>query len=227
VSSPDDHSAPADRSVDAKADLDVDVDRDDDLDEFVRGQQRAGVHPVRVVLAVFALLAVAWVLVPTRDELAYSFTRQAEPLVVGDVVGVDLTKIPDNTWVRASVVLGNKAAEIPEWRTGSLRFGPIEVREVVGAPLFVEVDRAHFVDVTAFSQLELEGRLVSFGADSELAAVRGYFEHDLHTAVPPHARALVLGETPTTMGTYLGAWIGGVALVVLSLSSVLRRLRRR
>ncbi len=201
---------------------------DDDLDEFVRTQraQRA-VHPVRIVLAVAALLAVSWILVPTTDELAFHFQQQRQPLDVGDVTGVDLAKIPDGTWLRANVVLGNKAAEIPEWRTGSLRFGPIEVREVVGAPLFVELERNKHPSLGPFTQADVEGRLVSFAKDSELGVVRSYFEQDIRTPVPATARALILDEAPGQMSLYLVAWIAGVALIVLSLTSIVRRFAAR
>ncbi len=200
----------------------------DDLDEFVRGQaSRRALHPVRAVLAVAALVAVSWILIPTTDELVFHFSQQHVPLDVGDVTGVDLSRIPDGTWLRASVILGNKAAEIPEWRTGSLRFGPIEVREVVGAPLFVELSRKTHPSLGPFSQSDVEGRLVSFGPGSELAEVRAYFNRDLRTPVPTTARALILDERPGGMSLYLGAWIAGVALVVLSLTSIVRRLLRQ
>lgn len=204
------------------------VAHDDDLDEFVRTQQsQHAVHPVRIVLAVAALIAVGWILIPTTDELRFHFSQQQKPLDVGDVTGVDLSKIADGTWVRASVILGNKAAEIPEWRTGSLRFGPIEVREVVGAPLYIELDRRRHDGLGAFSQADVEGRLVSFSPESELGVVRGYFERELRTPVSPKARALIIDEAPGQMSLYLGAWIAGTALVVLSFSSMLRRLRLR
>ncbi|MDP2343450.1 MAG: hypothetical protein Q8O67_21000 [Deltaproteobacteria bacterium] len=201
---------------------------DEDLEDFVRTQapQRA-VHPVRVVLAVAAVVAVAWILGPTTDELTFHFSQQRVPLDTGDVTGVDLSRIPDGTWVRASVILGNKAAEIPEWRPGSLRFGPIEVREVVGAPLFVEVDRKKHPSLGPFSQTDVEGRLVSFGPESELKDVRAYFNQDLRTPVPATARALILDEAPGGMSLYLGAWIAGVSLVVLSFTSILRRVLAR
>ena len=201
---------------------------DEDLEDFVRTQrsQRA-VHPVRLVLAVAAVVAVSWILVPTTDELVFHFSQQRVPLDVGDVTGVDLSPIPDGTWLRASVILGNKAAEIPEWRSGSLRFGPIEVREVVGAPLFVELDRKLHPSLGPFSQTDVEGRLVSFAADGELGEVRAYFNRDLRTPVPAQARALILDERPGGMSVYLTAWIAGVALVVLSLTSIARRMLRR
>ena len=206
----------------------ADAAHDDDLEEFVRTQRaQRNVHPVRIVLAVASLVAVSWILLPTRDELQFHFSQQKQPLDVGDITGVDLTKIPDGSWLRANVILGNKAAEIPEWRTGSLRFGPIEVREVVGAPLFVELDRKLHPVLGPFSQTDVEGRLVAFNKDSELAVVRAYFERELSTPVPAGARALVLDEAPGKMTLYLTAWIAGTALVMLSLTSIVRRLRQR
>jgi hypothetical protein len=198
---------------------------DDDLAAFVRAQQpRRSVHPVRVVLAVAATIAVGSILLPTTDELAYHLSRQASPVDLVDGSAAVLARVPDGTWVRANVVIGNKAAEIPEWRKGSLRMGPIEVREVVGAPLFIEFDPKRWPALDPFVQTDVEGRLVSFGPDGELAEVRGYFTDRLRAAVSPTARAIVVGEKPGGLTTYLTAWIAGVALVVLSWTSVLRRL---
>ena len=198
---------------------------DDDLAAFVREQQpRRSVHPVRVVLAVAATVAVASILLPTTDELAYHLSRQQSPVDLVDGSAAVLGRVADGTWVRATVVLGNKAAELPEWRKGSLRMGPIEVREVVGAPLFVEFDPHQWPDLDPFVQTDVEGRLVSFAPDSELAEVRGYFVDRLRSSVPAGARAIVVGEKPGGLTTYLTAWIGGVALLVLSWTSVLRRL---
>ena len=67
-------------------------------------------------MAVASLLAALWVLVPTVDELAYHFSRQPSPLDIGDGSPKVLAEVPDGTWVRADVILGNKAAEIPAWR---------------------------------------------------------------------------------------------------------------
>ena len=198
---------------------------DDDLAAFVRAQApRGSVHPVRIVLAVAATIAVASILLPTTDELAYHLSRQAQPVDLVDGSAAVLSRVADGTWVRANVVLGNKAAEIPEWRKGSLRMGPIEVREVVGAPLFVEFDPQTWPDLDPFVQTDVEGRLVSFAPDGELGEVRGYFVDRLRASVPTGARAIVVGEKPGGLTTYLTAWIAGVALLVFSWSSVVRRL---
>lgn len=201
---------------------------DDDLDEFVRGQRGSDrIHPVRVVLAVASLLAAAWVLIPTVDELAFHFNRQAAPLDIGDARAEVLAKVPDGTWVRADVVLGNKAAEIPAWRKGSLRFGPITVREVVGAPVVVEFNGEAHQELLPFSDVSIDGRLVSFGPDSELADVRSWFENKLDLRPAVTARAIVVDERPGQLGRYLITWIVAMAVVVFSFGGIIRRLRPR
>lgn len=201
---------------------------DDDLDEFVRGQRGSDrIHPVRVVLAVASLLAAAWVLIPTVDELAFHFNRQAAPLDIGDARAEVLAKVPDGTWVRADVVLGNKAAEIPAWRKGSLRFGPITVREVVGAPVVVEFNGEAHKELLPFSDVSIDGRLVSFGPDSELADVRSWFENKLDLRPAVTARAIVVDERPGQLGRYLITWIVAMAVVVFSFGGIIRRLRPR
>jgi hypothetical protein len=222
------HSGAARDVTGAPSTATISRDDDDELAAFVKsGRQPHAVHPVRVVLAVAATLAVGSVLGPTTDELAFHFSRQKTATDLLDGSSTVLTRVPDGTWVRANVVLGNKAAEIPEWREGSLRMGPIEVREVVGAPLYIEYDPKAWPALGPFVQTDVEGRLVSFAADGELGDVHRYFADRLHASVPSSARAIIVEERPGGMSTYLTAWIGGVALVVLSWTSVLRRLRPR
>jgi len=203
---------------------------DEDLEEFVRGQRGDGrIHPVRVVLAVAATLCAAWVLVPTVDELAYHLSRQSHPLDLGEARPEALAAVKDGTWVRADVVLGNKAAEIPALRTGSLRFGPILVREVVGAPLVVEYDATRLGQrLLPFNEVAVEGRLVTFAVDrGELQDVARWFERELRVQTSAAGRAIVVDEKPGQMGLYLGAWIAGLAAVVFSWGGILRRLRPR
>jgi hypothetical protein len=209
---------------------DADAGPDDaDLEEFVSGQRRSDrIHPVRVVLAVASLLAASWILVPTVDELAYHFSRQPAVVDVGEARAEVLKSIPDNTWVRADVILGNKAAEIPALRPGSLRFGPITVREVVGAPIFVEFHDASHPTLLPFSDVSVEGRLVTFSPHTgELSSVAAWFERELSVAIAPGARAIIVDERPGKQPQYVGAWLLGLSLVVFSIGGILRRLRPR
>jgi hypothetical protein len=202
------------------------VKEGESLDAFVDGfstqkPPRPLIHPVRVLLAVAATVCVSWLLVPTTDELMYQWSGK-ETVAVGDVTVGALAQIPDNTPVTVPVVLGNKSAEIAAWRPGSLRLGPIEVREAVGAPLYVEYGRRDFPALGPFVQTEVTGRLVSFSDDSELRDVVAYFRNHMRVAVAPHARVVIAGEIPGKMGTTTAAWLLGIALVVFSWASLWR-----
>jgi len=201
---------------------------DDDLAEFVRGQRSHRVHPARVVLAVFALAASAWVLAPTLDELAYHASGQAAPIDVTNATGDVLAAIKDGTWVKASVILGNKGLDVPAWRPGSLRMGPITIREVVGAPFVVEFDAERDARLVPFADADVDGRLVTFSAErGELRDIAGWYARELRVAVPADARAIVVGERPGQLDRYVVAWVTAASVVVFSWAGILRRLRPR
>lgn len=185
---------------------------------------RKAPHPVHAVLVGAVVVAVLVVLVPTRDELLYHL-RPPPAVDLGAVAGLPTgTKLPVGARVRASAVLGNRAAEIPLWRRGSLRLGPIVVRQVMGAPLFVEYDPALHPTWGTFVEVELDARVLAFD-DAALADARAVIQGQ-GLAVPADARVLVADERPGEMDRYTLAWTGGLALVILSLRSLSLRARR-
>ncbi|HEY4220327.1 MAG TPA: hypothetical protein VGO62_03275, partial [Myxococcota bacterium] len=120
---------------------------DRELDQFVKqpgreGRIGRGIPPVRLVVTLAIAVVVGLVLVPTFDELLYSFRR--DPATdIGDAMALpQASLLPIGSRVRAHVILGNRAAEIPLYRAGSLRIGPIEVRQVLGAPVYIEYGKA-------------------------------------------------------------------------------------
>ncbi len=179
---------------------------------------RRRAHPVHLVLVGAVVVAVVAVLAPTRDELLYHL--HAPPAVdLGAVAGLPTgAPIPVGARVQASAVLGNHAAEIPLFRRGSLRFGPIVVRQVMGAPLFVEYDPAVHPTWGPFVQVELDGRVLSF-ADAALDDARAVLAGQ-GLSVPADARVVVVDERPGQMNRYVMAWTGGLALVILALRSL-------
>jgi hypothetical protein len=203
---------------------------DDELKRFVERRERrhrgqrptSGPAPIRYVMTIAMTMAVAWLLVPTADELRYHFFAPAM-VDVGDASEPNqLLSLPAGTPVTVSVVLGNKAAEIGQWRPSSLRYGPIEVREVVGAPLYLEYSRVDFPKLGPFVQTEVSGRLVDFNADSELGDVHAFFAHN-RGGSPAGARAVVVGELPGTMTRYWLSWLLGASMVLFSWLSLWRQ----
>ena len=202
---------------------------DRQLDKFVgapvqEGRRVVRIHPVRLVLTTAVLLAVAAVLAPTADELLFHF-RQEPPTDIGDPLALRSGAVlPVGSRVRARVVLGNRAAEIPLWRQGSLRFGPIVVRQVLGAPLFVEYTKAAHPTWSPFVEVDVDGRVVPF--DGELAEVKALVESQ-GVRVPPDARVIIVDEQPGAMSTYLWTWTLGLAVAIWAVLSLLRASRLR
>ncbi|MCC7072428.1 MAG: hypothetical protein IT383_13955 [Deltaproteobacteria bacterium] len=183
-------------------------------------EQRAlrSVHPVRLVLAGAVVVLVVAVLWPTKDELLYHL-RAPPPVDLGAVAGLPAgAPIPVGSRVQAHAVLGTHAAEIPLFRRGSLRFGPIVVRQVMGAPLFVEYDPALHPSWGPFVEVEVDARVLSFD-DAALDDARAVLAEQ-GLAVARDARVLVVDERPGQMRRYVMAWTGGLALVILALRSL-------
>lgn len=201
------------------------------LESFVKAPIQEGrrvrrVHPVCVVLTVATVAAVAAVLAPTVDELLFHF-RKDPPADIGDAVALPSgSLLPLGSRVRAHVVLGNRAAEIPLWRPGSLRFGPIIIRQVLGSPIWVEYDKARHPSWGPFVEADVDGRVVSFAADSELADARRLVELQ-GVEVAPDARVIIADERPGEMSNYLVTWTFGLALAIWSLLTLARAARPR
>lgn len=186
---------------------------------------RRPLHPVRVVIAIAVIVLVGVVLIPTRDELIYHL-HAPPPVDLGSVAGLPPgTSLPVGARVQAQVVLGNRAAEIPLWRRGSLRLGPIVVRQVMGAPLFVEYDPLLHPSWGTFVEVEVDARVLSFD-DAALNDARAVIQGQ-GLAVSRDARVLVVDERPGQMNRYVMAWTGGLALVILALRSLSPRVRPR
>lgn len=204
---------------------------DRELEDFVKAPVREGrrlrrVHPVRLVITIALVAMVGVVLVPTFDELLFHF-RQDPPQDIGDAVELPAgSLLPVGSRVRAHVVLGNRAAEIPLWRKGSLRFGPIAVRQVLGSPIWIEYTKAAHPGWGTFVETDVDGRVVSFAADSELAEARRLVELQ-GAEVPADARVIIVDERPGDMGNYVVAWTLGLALVIWSLLGLVRAARLR
>ncbi len=202
---------------------------DRDLAKFIdapvqEGRRVVRVHPVRIVLTAALLLTVAGILAPTFDELLFHFRRDPATDIGDPLALTSGSVLPVGSRVRARVVLGNRAAEIPFWREGSLRFGPIIVRQVLGSPLFVEGAKASHPTWGPFVEADVDGRVVAF--DGELAEVRRLIESQ-GAEVPADARVIIVDERPGDMNLYLYAWTLGLSLAIWAVLSLVRAARPR
>ncbi|MFZ9886281.1 MAG: hypothetical protein ACO3JL_02160 [Myxococcota bacterium] len=197
--------------------------------EIQEGRRGRVVQPHRLVLTAAVVVAIGWMLWPIRDEVAYHFS-DAEVLDLGDATSlVAEGDLPVNVPARISGVLGNKAAVVSgAFRPGSYRRGPVQVRQILGAPVFLEFDQDELGDrYTTFARVTVEGRLTDFGPGSEMEPARRYFWERFGMALPNNARLLVVDERPGQMWRYPVLVVLGVVLAGMSLTFAALGLRRR
>jgi hypothetical protein len=102
------------------------------------------IYPLRILLTLTLAFALFWIWSDRVDELAY-FLKPQKLRDLGSVVSIKtFDDIPDNSYIQISGILGNKAATVTGVRTGSFRYGPIQVRNVLGSPVFVEFDETRY-----------------------------------------------------------------------------------
>lgn len=206
--------------------------RDDDAffqADIQEGRRVRHIQPHRLFLTGVVVFALAWLMWPIRDEVAYHFSS-AEMVNLGDVTSLDPNKpLPLDVPVRATGVLGNKAAVISgAFRPGSYRRGPVQIRQLLGSPIFLEFDQDEHGEIyTAFTNVTVEGRLSDFGPDTELQPARKYFWERFGMALPDNARVLVVGEKPGGMWRYPLLVLLAALLAGTSVTFALLGLRRR
>jgi hypothetical protein len=206
---------------------------DDDLDAFVKAEIQEGrrvrtISPHRVLLTATVVFALGWLATDWIDEVRYHFSGQ--PLVelgaVDATEGVSLPAI--GSYVRLQGVLGNKAASIQGLRPGSLRRGPVQVRQLMGSPIYVEFDEdALYGKYQPFTRIHVEGRVADFGPNSDLRRVREYFAQNLRMELPHDARVLIVGEKPGDLWQYVVALSVSLLLSIVSVVALIRSARRR
>ena len=206
---------------------------DEQLDEHISAYEaklapKTGISRQRLLVTLMVIAALAWLAWPWQDELAFHFSNK-EPIDLGDAVGV-MERLPKgpNAYVRLQGILSNKAATVSGLRPGSLRMGPVQVRRLLGASIFVEFDQDTFLDrYQMFTQIDVQGRLQDFGPDSELAPAYYYFKERLKMKFPPNAKVLIVDERPGEMWRYPIGVAFCLVLIMFSILSLLRTAQRR
>lgn len=196
--------------------------------EVREGKRVRHIQPHRVLLSGAVIFALGWLVWPITDELAYHFSD--EPVLdLGDVTSLGEEPLPVEAHARMTGVLGNKAAMISgAFRPGSYRMGAVQLRQLLGSHIFVEFNQADLAErYTSFTRVTVEGRLVDFGPESELAAARQYFFDRFGMALPDDARLLIVGERPGEMWRYPLLLLFCAVLALASLTFLLASFREQ
>jgi hypothetical protein len=173
----------------------------------------------RLALSILLSATICWLWYSRFDELAYHGWAKSELIELGDATNfLELReKVPANSYVSVSGILGNKAATLKGLRSGSFRFGRYQVRHLLGSKLFLEYNEASYNEsFRPFSRVRVKGRLVSFGPDSELNKVRQFFKDYYNVTVDDKAMLIVVDEKPR--GELVYALFAALSLIIMILS---------
>ncbi|MCA9508347.1 MAG: hypothetical protein KC505_08005 [Myxococcales bacterium] len=179
----------------------------------------------RLSLSAVLFISVFWLWYSRFDELAYHTWEKSELIDIGDALNFSeqRAKIPPNSYVSVSGVLGNKAASLKGLRSGSFRFGHYQVRHLLGSKLYIEYPESVYGRTyRPFMKVQLKGRLVSFGPDSELIKVRQFFKDYYNVKVDDSAMLIVVDEEPRSELIYLIFALLSVCVIILSFYFSLR-----
>src|SRR5690606_4004391 len=136
-------------------------------------------------------------------------------------------QVPANSFVSVSGILGNKAATLKGLRSGSFRFGRYQVRHLLGSKLYIEYNEASYHHLfRPFMRVNVQGRLVSFGPDSELVKVRQFFKDYYNMTIDDQAMLIVVDEKPRSELVYSIFAVISLIIIALSFYFSIRGFRR-
>lgn len=184
----------------------------------------------RVALSGLLVVVIVWLWWTRVDELVYHTVGRGNLVELGDATSFSEQqgKIPENSYVSVTGILGNKAATLSGLRAGSFRMGRYQVRHLLGSKLYVEFDEAQYrSQFSPFTRITVSGRLTSFGPGSELEKVRKFFKDYYNQTVDDKAMLIVVDERPRSEPIYAIMFIVSLLVIVVSVYSSVRMWRNR
>ncbi len=171
--------------------------------EAAEGRYRRGLPPLNRILITCAVLAgLVWAWMDMLDELKYHFSSNEAVMMDGSV------PLTDNTFVKYEGILGNKAATVSGRRPGSLRWGPIQFRQVLGQATLIEFDQEqHLDEYQAFTRVKIEGRLRKLSESAEFTPIFHYFSKRFKWTGDDVQYVVIKDERPGQMWRYLIAML--------------------
>lgn len=179
----------------------------------------------RLALSILLFGAILWLWIGRYDALSYHTWKDSKLIDIGDAVSFSQKeeKVPLNSYVSVTGVLGNKAATISGLRAGSFRFGRYQVRHLLGSKLYVEYNEAQYHDqFRPFTRINVSGRLTSFGPGSELEKVRTFFKDYYNQKIDDNAMLIVVDEEPRSQIVYILLFLLSIVLLLFSFFSTYR-----
>lgn len=173
----------------------------------------------RLLLSFLMLIAIVFFWYTRFDEFVYHTFSSKQIIDLGNAQDLNRENQKEyfNKFVNISGVLGNKAATLNGLRSGSLRYGRYQVRNLIGSKIFIEFDEEKFLSkFSQFSRITVQGRFIPFGSAPELSSVRDFYKKYHKMNIDKDAVIVVVDENPKTQWRYLIAFI--ITLIIISIS---------
>lgn len=188
---------------------------------------------LHTLLMVFVMALCGYMIVDLWDDVRYDLSDQT-PIELGRAEGADFAaRIGDGDhYVRASGIVSNRGAVIKAGRLGALLRPELWYRQLIGAPVFLELDVT--ADPTTkerfalFTDVTVEGRGRRLFGTSDYASLVPFFQARFGYKIPDNAVVITVGRLPGGQHRALLACVllGLVGVINLALFvMVLRRQR--
>lgn len=173
----------------------------------------------KLLLSFLMIVAIVFFWYTRFDELIYHSFASKELIDLSNAqeLNRETQEKYFNKFVSITGVLGNKAATLNGLRSGSLRYGRYQVRNLIGSKVFIEFDEEKYLPkFSQFTKVTVQGRFVPFGTAKELSSVREFYQKYHKMTIDKDAVIIIVDEFPKTQWRYLIAFI--LTLIIVSIS---------
>ncbi len=170
-----------------------------------------------------------WLWSDRLEGLLYHFSPN-KLLSVGNVLKIEREHYAHlvGKYVQLNGVLGAKAANMSGLHPGSLRMDAVQIRQVLGSPVFVQFNPIDHPDYQkAFMQVTVRGRLIRLNPRGPLKQLHTFFARHSAGGMPDQTYVLLADEQPwSRMGwRYPAGLLLSLLLLAFSFMRGLRALR--
>ncbi|MEM7494550.1 MAG: hypothetical protein AAF471_00080 [Myxococcota bacterium] len=148
-----------------------------------------------VALTLTAMLG--WLWSDRLDGLFYHFSRN-KLVDVGSVLKTSRDRYTDlaGKYIQLNGVLGSRAANMSGLHPNSLRIDAVQIRQMMGSPVFVLFNPTNHPDYQkAFMQVTVRGRLIRLDPKGPLKQLHAFFQRHSRR-MPDQAYVLLADEQP-------------------------------
>lgn len=174
----------------------------------------------QLIVALTLTAMLGWLWFDRLDGLIYHFSPN-KLVDVGNVLKTDRDHYTDlgGKYVRLNGVLGSRAANMSGLHPNSLRIDAVQIRQMMGSPVFVLFNPTKHPDYKkAFLQVTVRGRLIPLDPKGPLKHLHAFFQQHSGGRMPDQAYVLLADEQPWGGGGWRYPIVMLLSLLLTTLS---------